>query len=729
MKKTLLWRAMFLAASLSSVMSVGASPFEGEESSCRSSSSHTGAGEKRKATVLGEDTKTPKKTRGDDLSVQEESLQAPLAIAGDVIQDASLGDLVVVPKEVLGMIFSHLENPLVMRKVSTATKAIVDTQVPFPVSIENIARYLKGPEINPHFSMDRPVALKGESLDLRKAKARFPQGTIFKGGNLVLYGVDEFYALPEGATARLFVDTAEQAKTILTKVQGKGVKVEVLALSCELNWEKYLQTETVRRLNPDQLQALHNNKKRLISLVAFNNGVRYLDWFVQAGIVERRYGPGDVPVDVNKIFSPFDRLGTDIEKYNIFRSMSPNIFKQCLRQGFVFDTVLESLASLPDYKTRLYVVSRLNDLVLDDVYFYRGTPNHFKQLVTFLAANMTSERPAPLRTIDISRLYKICGIVPSLMMGESFSKIDPKDASIILQFLTRSHINAYWTDVADGKKRFEQNSFEQMLFSLKGFDYSALDHIFALGYDQNPLNQSWMSESLFGVLQELFHSTSLQQPHNGEDKVKRRQTLIWGAQALKGLQHLEKHGRSEKTSALFVKEFSHAFKEENPVNRARPQIHVDAFFNAANEIENLPSLLRGPVMNMITKPLVDLTYDAEKKAPDGKLCVDLAKALIKALINDRQAYITDHLAVHELTNPFVKFFSEEPEMLTDAVAAVARIADPKIREGAIKEVPQAFASNPTGRKKALLFLKKPSKINKALQSENHPDCRPSRLEA
>ena len=63
MKKTLLWRAMFLAASLSSVMSVGASPFEEEESSRPSSSSHTGADEKRKATGLGEDTKTTKKSK------------------------------------------------------------------------------------------------------------------------------------------------------------------------------------------------------------------------------------------------------------------------------------------------------------------------------------------------------------------------------------------------------------------------------------------------------------------------------------------------------------------------------------------------------------------------------------------------------------------------------------------------------------------------------------------
>lgn len=725
---------MFLAASLSSVTSVGASPFEGEESSRRSSSSHTGAGEKRKATVLGEDIKTPKKTRGDDVSPQEASSQAPLDIAGEVIQDPSLGDFVVLPKEVLGMIFSHLEKPLVMRKVSTATKAIVDTQVPFPVAIENIERYLKGPEKNPQFCIDRPVALTGNSFDLKETKARFPQGTIFKGGDLVLYGVEEFYALPEGATARLYVDTLEQAKTISSKVQGKGVKVEVLALSCEMSWQRYLQKETVRRLNRNQLQALHDNKERLIFLLAFHNGIHYLDAFVQAGIVERIYGAGNVPVDVNKIFSPLDRLGTDIEKYKIFRQLSSNVVGQCLREGVVFDTLLDSLASLPDHKTRVYVTNHLNGMRLDDTHFYRGGSSHFKQLVNFLAMQMTAKKPIQLKAIDTTRLYKSCGIVLSLMIGDCLSKIDQKDAHAILQFLTPSHVNtpfhihAYLTNVAGGGKLFEKECFEQMLAAFAGFEYPELNYTFDLGYDQHPLYQGELRESLFRVQRQLFQSTSLQQPHNGEDKAKRRQTLIWGAQTLNCLKRLEKYGRSQKTAALSVEEFAHAFKKEDPINQARLQIHVDAFFNAAKEIETLPTLLRGSVMNMITKRLVDLTYDPQKKAPDGKLCVDLAKAFIKAVINAPQEEMTDHLAVHELTNSFVRFFSPIPQMLEQAVAALARITHPKIREDAIKELPQAFTPNLSGRKQALVFLRKFSQKNKVLQSEDRLDLRPSRLE-
>lgn len=133
-------------------------------------------------------------------------------------------------------------------------------------------------------------------------------------------------------------------------------------------------------------------------------------------------------------------------------------------------------------------------------------------------------------------------------------------------------------------------------------------------------------------------------------------------------------------------------------------------------------------MNMITKRLVDLTYDPQKKAPDGKLCVDLAKAFIKAVINAPQEEMTDHLAVHELTNSFVRFFSPIPQMLEQAVAALARITHPKIREDAIKELPQAFTPNLSGRKQALVFLRKFSQKNKVLQSEDRLDLRPSRLE-
>jgi hypothetical protein len=709
---------MFLAASLSSVMSVGASPFEEEESSRPSSSSHTGADEKRKATGLGEDTKTTKKSRGKASDTKKVTSETLLAVAGEVMRDPSLGDLVALPKEVLGFVFSKLENPLLMRQVSKATRHIIDTQLAFPVHITKIDRYLKGPEGNRDFAVGRPVALVGVAINLKKEKERFPQGTIFRGGQLAFFGEDELSELPEGARAFVHVDEAAQAKALLARTSGRRISAAPLEKLLEGHWQRYLQTKAVKSLNEDQLQILMNNKKRLIFLTGLKNGVQYLDWFVQAAILIRRFdAAAGAPMDANRSFELFDRLGTGTEKYKIFSVLKQDLFGTWLSCDFGFDTVMNSLASLPDHKTRMYVASNLgHTMVWSDYDFYMGEPSGFKQLVDFLAADVSGKRAAWLPSMNMPYSYAHYGVGVTFTLADILSKVERTEvARDVYRCLNKKIIEAYWTGARIGERRFDQESFEAMVLGLADLPSQQLRHaVLALAFGEKRTRKV-IPHPLLDELTHIFKSQPLQQPQRGIDKPRLRKAWSLGIQILRCWTSLQTEGRSHDSVAHSLRTFVNAFTQadlmgEMGLQESSSKIHVDALLEAVREVENANTSRRGMIIDLITRTLVDLTYDPEKKAPDGKLCVDLAKALL----NGEQEEITEHLAVHELTKPFVRFFSEEPQMLTDAVAALAKIKDPKIRQGAMNEAAQAFAPDPGGREKALLFLREFSQTTQAL---------------
>ncbi|MFN7365678.1 MAG: hypothetical protein ACK5TR_07045 [Alphaproteobacteria bacterium] len=468
--KQALWVAFLSAVVLATLTSVKASLLESEETNTQAP-----LGTKRKGTGFEDGTKgsriIPRRDLGDIRAssvvvAHEEHSQAPLALAGEVIQDPSLGVLAVLPPEVLKMVFSYLEAPLVMREVSSATKAIVDAHVPLPVHIEEIETYLEGPEGNPSFACGRPVSLMGTALNLKKVKDHFPEGTIFRGGTLTLHRAEDIDDLPDGATAYVYVETQAQRSDLLNKGVQAGVEVYVLDEAVESEWQEYLTTNSITRLSDSQRQDLIDNKHRLLFLFCMENGTDYLDLFVQGGIVNADF---DAPVDARRNFEPFDRLGSHAEKIELFSTLTPDFLQAGLELEYVFEAFMEGFASLPDHGTRLHVARNLTPSMMWRFdHFFMEMSRGFDLLVTLLAEDKTGTKAALMSQLNMQKIYDaLSDTKETLNVINCLCKIQNQEVAIqVSQLIKYSLVDAFTVVDDDDNPTFQSADFEKMLLAL-----------------------------------------------------------------------------------------------------------------------------------------------------------------------------------------------------------------------------------------------------------------------
>lgn len=721
MKKTLLWRAVFLAASLSSVMSVGASPFEGQESSRRNSSSHTGAGDKRKATSLGEDSKIPKKTRGDDQCTQEESSQAPMAIAGEVIQDPSLGHLSMLPPEILEIVFSYLPKPFVMREVSTATKAIVENHLALQVSKSCVDNFSRQYEVDPLFFKNVKIALDGWTDNPEELCASFPLGTVFKGGDLRFYG-NVPSSLPQSFWGTVVVETNKEKRDFLTS----NVRPNLGVLSLEEKWTEFLESAFWHTLSPLKRDAILLHKSSFEFLLGLADGQDTLMMLIDKCFEGDGGLSGKSMIDhlAHNFFWVFERLGTTKQKLDVMGAMLPKVLDKDVERG-AMQHALETVATYQDQNARLWIASKIQPYMmrLDDPFYdyLNEDGTYFQETLWISAYGLIKSDNKLIEKINIKHLFTKG--VPQTYFGAlvmCLEKLnDLERAKQLAPLITSSFINAFVKDtpIPNGTYRlFMEGEFDKALQGLACLKTKkARQSVISLAGVNNMMNEGAYA-ALFEEMDknpsffDLIHRLKL----GAQAKMCVRPGVMLSV--LKGLAKLKNEKLASQLTSTFHSYFIYAFQWKNGASAEHPLACFADLEGAVTELGRVEPALRSRVSSLITKEFLNRLYVGEGDEEKGALAVRVAKALL--MVEDQTT--RNHLC-SALTPSFFKALASHeghnPQILNRAISALARIQSPEIRARAITLLGDQGDAQMQGPISAIDFLEMlASKANEDLQN-------------
>ncbi|MBA4118450.1 MAG: hypothetical protein C0514_06125 [Candidatus Puniceispirillum sp.] len=485
MKKRILLGVSFLAASFANLSPSFASAFEGEDRGQRQAPAPKEArvsGAKKSKRALDE-------PRGDGIKRHRTGvIQAPLesstqgsirtgasAVVPMVKDNPGLGDLGLLPNEVLANIFTYLEKPTAVRLVSRQAKNIVDEHVPLKVSTSRVstsrvAEFLAGMPDDPEFSNNKAVALTGWVDLLEALKHKFPPGTIFKGGELYFMDPGNLRHLPEGARATLTLETDAQVHELMTK----GVPPHVHIESLEGLWRAFTKTPYFQKLGNVEKQKLTEYENDFSFFLAIKDGEnrlrRHLELLFVKTDIYNRYAPVDLPAAVDLHVGWLRALGSKAQRAELFSALNPRITRDFHTQG-ALNALMHAFANVvPSERAEVADFLTSDMLILAQNAQGNIVENILDDLVTQLVNDGSGRLRSLLTTLDLRKLSRTTIDHTSLyLILKRFARPYPFESEIPLgmaAFLNTNTLRLFAKEAQTGEMRYDQDTFAKVFGKL-----------------------------------------------------------------------------------------------------------------------------------------------------------------------------------------------------------------------------------------------------------------------
>jgi hypothetical protein len=693
MKKTLLWRAMFLAAILSSVMSVEASPFEEEAQENQGTLSVQD--ERAIVKEIKKRKREPSK-RASTRKVRKQNLDTHLVLS-DVEQitthtensASSLGAFEDLPVEVITHIFSYLKNPLMMRTVSPGTKDIVETYFSLKMPVSRVTSFAGKRREDPIFLKNLRISFEGWVNNPQAILTYFPQGTIFKGGDARFYKSDPLPLLPVGLKGTMVVETNEEKKAFFAK----GVEQEINILSLAEEWQKFLSAPFMTALGPLEREAVLVYQNSLMFLLGLANGQDMLELFI-GKCLEKRTISFEADIDyLAKLSRALGRFGSTKEKLSFFSMIQPRVFDKDVSLN-VMGAALENIANYPDQTTRLQLISKLQPFMTRlDAFFYFGdledTDQSLLQLMLpLLSSDLFQNELMLLQKLNIKQLSKSVGRSSWFFTVVGvLSKLEESERAVQLsRLLTYDFVSAFaerrtfpggWSETyhasalegaLKGLAELKTQKTRKAVISLLGSQKIINRNIFPAFF------QDVARDSFFADLVHNLDLKSLSQICKNH-----KATLS----VLKGLAALQDEKLSKALVRTLRVSFVEAFRHKNDhLSHENQLVCFGDLQGAVTELGRVEPALRSRISSLITMDFLNRLYAGEGDGEKGALAMRVAQALF--MIEDQTT--RDHL-YNALTPSFFKAIASHEALKLDAlnqvISALAKIQGPDIRGRAI----------------------------------------------
>lgn len=705
MKKILLWRATLLAASLSSIMSAQASPFEGEEQ------------EKQRAlSVQTQMTVTKEvKKRKRAPSNKSEKKQARVTRTRESLDEQdnpSLGHLEKLPPEVLALIFSYDDKPLRLRRVSAAFKAIIDTHLPLRLEISTLDGMI------PNFIQGRRVCLEGWVHDLKALKERFPAGTIFKGGNLTSFDIAALSELPPLATGTLVI--TQDPKTDDEKRQfEKNLPVGIEVRWLQSLWGAFMHSPPLARLTPQNLAVLNHNQQNLAFLLGTKNGRTYLEVLASKGIYATLLPNFQLRIE---IVNPLARFGEGVDAQGrvaaVLNALNPEILTR-LTYFEELKAFLYGFACLPDQGARLKAASALRPemLLYDSLFFKREdtSPSGFDQLLTFLKDDSEGKRAALMSRLDVHKFYNFDRYAVVFSVLEVLSKRSSMEEAVSLSALmTKNLVNAFVTQAMNGVRTLNVNDFSKTMEGLASIpSQNKQKQLLSASRERGKISRTALINYM-DTMTKIKKFTPLLQKIDlnkiNKACLKDASTTAYVLYALLAVDE----GDALHLSKLITQDFLCAFDTEDPLgiktNHAKTRSLRNALSgltlkDALRALAALPTKKREAVVSLMSADLLARTCEPGKNTLRGDHAVNLIADLLDDLLKEKPLKTALSLVTPRFLNLFLKEAGYERDSLKEALRILMSMDNVSTRSKAMGAAYEKFHSQQPETRAVLEFLR------------------------